>query len=64
MGVEEREEYLAEVNRAFPWPMQTCYWCERPIEDECVVHTSYDPPVWLHLECRAEAYGDVRNQDP
>lgn len=59
MSPEEREDYLAEVNRAYPWPMQTCYWCRKPLEDECVVFTSYDPPLWVHRECEGAACGRV-----
>lgn len=53
MDAEEFQAYLAEVNRqAEPFvPLFTCARCKKPIKDECVILTRFDPPLWLHVDC-------------
>ena len=54
MSEDEFRDYLEEMNRKadpFP-PLANCYVCGKPIGEEMsVIRTSYDPPLWLHLEC-------------
>lgn len=53
MTQEQFQRYLDEVNdRAEPFvPLVSCFGCAKPIEDECVIFTEFDPPRWYHLEC-------------
>jgi len=56
MGEAEFKAWQAKMNRrAEPFiPLANCFGCGKPIEDEHVVLTSYDPPRFYHLECEPE----------
>ena len=53
MTPEEFREYLAEENRkAEPFiPLKNCFACGKPIEDEFVALTAFDPPRLYHPAC-------------